>query len=110
MTSKLLLEAGYATFVSRWGWMPQPGVITEPGPDDDRRRQPSASTAGAYNILDNSQNPNTWRASATYVTGAHNMKFGYQGAYHIEETTDLANDAQMALTDLTLHRARHVLR
>jgi hypothetical protein len=55
---------------------------------------------GVYNILDNSQNPNTWRASATYVTGAHNMKFGYQGAYHIEETTDLANDAQMALTDL----------
>ena len=55
---------------------------------------------GAYNILDNSQNPNTWRASASYVTGAHNMKFGYQGAYHIEETTDLANDAQMALTDL----------
>ena len=34
---------------------------------------------GAYNIIDNSQNPNTWRAFATYVTGAHNMKFGYQG-------------------------------
>jgi hypothetical protein len=24
----------------------------------------------------------TWNASASYVTGAHNMKFGYQGAFH----------------------------
>ena len=24
----------------------------------------------------------TWRGSASYVTGAHSMKFGYQGAYH----------------------------
>jgi len=99
VTNKLLLEAGYATFVSRWGWQPQPGMITN---------LVNMTTVvptfrvyrGAYNILDNSQNPNTWRASASYVTGAHNMKFGYQGAYHIEETTDLANDAQMALTDL----------
>ena len=48
---------------------------------------------GVDNIIDNTQNPNTWRASATYVTGAHNMKFGYRGAYHVEQTTDLSNDA-----------------
>jgi hypothetical protein len=99
VTNKLLLEAGYATFISRWGWMPQPGAITN---------LVQMTTVfptfkvyrGVDNILDNSQNPNTWRASATYVTGAHNMKFGYQGAYHIEETTDLANDARYVLTDL----------
>src|SRR5688572_15653941 len=28
VTNKLLLEAGYATFLSRWGWQPQPGMIT----------------------------------------------------------------------------------
>ena len=28
VTNKLLLEAGYATFVSHWGWMKQPGAIT----------------------------------------------------------------------------------
>jgi hypothetical protein len=32
---------------------------------------------------DNWGNPNTWRASASYVTGAHNMKVGYQGSYLI---------------------------
>ena len=55
---------------------------------------------GVDNILDNTQNPNTWRASATYVTGAHNMKFGYRGAYHVEQTTDLSNDAGYTLTNL----------
>jgi hypothetical protein len=98
-TNKLLLEAGYATFLSRWGWMPQPGAITNLV--QITSLVPTFRVyRGVDNILDNSQNPNTWRASATYVTGAHNLKFGYQGAYHIEETMDLANDARYTLTDL----------
>jgi hypothetical protein len=56
---------------------------------------------GVDNIIDNTQNPNTWRASAAYVTGSHNMKFGYNGAYHVEQTTDLSNDAGYVLTDLS---------
>jgi hypothetical protein len=99
VTNKLLLEAGYATFVSHWGWMKQPGALTNlvqmttVVPTFEVYR-------GVDNILDNTQNPNTWRASATYVTGAHNMKFGYRGAYHVEQTTDLSNDAGYILTDL----------
>jgi hypothetical protein len=100
VTSKLLLEAGYATFVSRWGWMPQPGAVTNlvqmTSLVPDFRVYRSLD-----NMIDNSQNPNTWRASATYVTGAHNLKFGYQGAYHVEETTDLGSDPRMTLTDLS---------
>jgi hypothetical protein len=99
VTNKLLLEAGYATFVSHWGWMKQPGAITNlvqmttVVPEFRVFR-------GVDNMLDNTQNPNTWRASATYVTGANNMKFGYRGAYHVEQTTDLSNDAGYILTDL----------
>ena len=88
--------------------MPQPGAIT-----NLVQMTTVVPTFRVYrgvdNILDNSQNPNTWRASATYVTGAHNMKFGYQGAYHVEETTDLANDAQMTPDRPRLHRAGDVL-
>ena len=73
--------------------MPQPGAIT-----NLVQMTTLVPTFRVYrgldNIFDNSQNPNTWRASATYVTGAHNMKFGYQGAYYVEETTDFANDAR----------------
>ncbi len=99
VTNKLLLEAGYATFVSHWGWMKQPGAITNlvqmttVVPEFRVFR-------GVDNMLDNTQNPNTWRASATYVTGSNNMKFGYRGAYHVEQTTDLSNDAGYVLTDL----------
>ena len=99
VTNKLLLEAGYATYANHWGWMPHPGAIT-----NLVQMTTFVPTFRVYrgidNIFDNSQNPNTWRASATYVTGAHNMKVGYQGAYHIEETTDFANDARYTLTDL----------
>ena len=28
---------------------------------------------------------NTWNASASYVTGAHNLKIGYQGALHRDD-------------------------
>jgi hypothetical protein len=99
VTNKLLLEAGYSTYISRWGWMPPPGAVT------NLVQMTTLAPAfrvyrGLDTLQDNSQNPNTWRASATYVTGAHNMKFGYQGAYHVEETTDLANDARYILTDL----------
>jgi hypothetical protein len=101
VTNKLLLEAGYATFVSRWGWQKQPGAIT-----NLVQMTSLAPTFRVYrglaNMLDPyTQNPNTWRASATYVTGAHNMKFGYRGAYHVEQTNDLANDTGYSLTDLT---------
>ena len=99
VTNKLLLEAGYATFVSHWGWMKQPGALTNLVqmttivPTFEIYR-------GVDNMIDNTQNPNTWRASATYVTGAHNLKFGYKGAYYVEQTTDLSNDAGYTLTDL----------
>jgi hypothetical protein len=99
VTNKLLLEAGYATFVSHWGWMKQPGALT-----NLVQMTTIVPTFRIYrgvdNMLDNTQNPNTWRASATYVTGAHNLKFGYNGAYHVEQTTDLSNDAGYVLTDL----------
>ena len=100
VTNKLLLEAGYSTFVSHWGWMKQPGALT-----NLVQMTTVVPTFRIYrgvdNMIDNSQNPNTWRASATYVTGAHNLKFGYRGAYHVEQTTDLSNDAGYTLTDLS---------
>jgi hypothetical protein len=100
ITNKLLLEAGYATFVSHWGWMKQPGALT-----NLVQMTTIVPTFRVYrgvdNIIDNTQNPNTWRASATYVTGAHNLKVGYRGAYHVEQTTDLSNDAGYTLTDWT---------
>jgi len=43
-------------------------------------------------------NPNTWRASASYVTGAHSFKFGYVGGLLIEDITNFTNDLNLAYT------------
>ncbi len=56
VTNKLLLEAGYATFVSHWGWMRQPGALT-----NLVQMTTIVPTFRIYrgvdNIIDNTQNP-----------------------------------------------------
>jgi hypothetical protein len=37
----------------------------------------------------------TWRGSASYVTGAHNMKFGYMGAYHASDGNYFSNNTHL---------------
>jgi hypothetical protein len=44
---------------------------------------------GYAGLNNNYQTHNTWRAAMSYVTGAHSMKVGYQGAY---EVTDIFGD------------------
>ena len=94
-SSKLLLEAGVSSYISKWGWMEQPGAIlnlnqvteqvarTGTFPDGSTWQTPTNFT---YRALDwnfnNMQNPTTWRAAASYVTGSHSMKAGYVAAYN----------------------------
>jgi carboxypeptidase family protein len=95
VTSKLLLEAGYSRLsyyhAGGPGQLPPDGIldigITEQSTAiNPLTGQPYAPRANyQYRALsgysDNYGNPNTWRASASYVTGAHNMKIGYQGSF-----------------------------
>jgi hypothetical protein len=95
VTSRLLLEAGASTYISKWGWMEQPGAIrnliqvTEQNSINACPGQATACPTPAnmvFRALDwnfnNMQNPTTWRAAASYVTGAHSMKAGYVAAYN----------------------------
>ena len=43
----------------------------------------------------------TWRASASYVTGAQSMKFGYQGGYIYDNGYTYTNDSVPGLTAST---------
>jgi hypothetical protein len=95
VTSKLLLDAGFSSYVSRWGWMKPPGAITNLIQVTDFGRPPPFQYRGLDNFFENYQSPNVWRASGSYVTGAHSMKVGYQGAYLIEEVQDFAGDSQL---------------
>ena len=41
----------------------------------------------------NDQQHNVWRASATYVTGAHSLKIGYQAAFQVQSQTQIMDNA-----------------
>jgi hypothetical protein len=95
VTSRLLFEAGYSRLsyyhAGGPGQLPPDGIhdisvqeqSTAINPATGQPYSPRADYT--YRALagysDNYGNPNTWRASASYVTGAHNMKVGYQGSY-----------------------------
>ena len=87
--------------MSHWGWMAPPGALTNFTPVT--QLAPFQLFRGLDNYFSNYQSPNVWRASASYVTGAHSMKFGYQGAYLIEEIEDFANTHE---PDVSVPRAQ----
>ena len=100
MTNRMLLEAGYSRLSYYHAGGPGGCRRTASSRDDRRHRavdgRRSRRTSGLrwapranYNYralqsyLDNYGNPNHWRASASYVTGSHSMKVGYQGSFLI---------------------------
>ena len=102
VTSKLLLEAGYSRFAYKHaggpGQLAPDGIfnlipVSEQLARDGHNANFLYRGLGSYS--DNFGNPNSWRASASYITGAHAMKFGYQGSYLIADTNSIANDSQL---------------
>jgi hypothetical protein len=84
VTSKLLLEAAAGVWDSHWSAFASPREDGTFKPENIRVTDIGGSIPGITYRSPNVYNLNTvgthaWRASATYVTGAHNMKFGYQG-------------------------------
>jgi hypothetical protein len=95
-TSRLLLEAGYSRFayVPVFGQAPPDGIfdmiqVVEQAAVDGHRANFTYRSINTY--MDNWANPTNFFGSASYVTGAHNMKVGYQGAYQISDTTERTN-------------------
>ena len=86
LTSKLLFEAGISSYMSKWGWMEPPGAITGINQVLEQNALNGMPANLTYRALDwnfnNMQNPTPWKAALSYVTGAHSMKFGYQGIYN----------------------------
>jgi hypothetical protein len=103
LTNKLLLEAGYSRFAYRHaggpGQVPPDGIlnlipVTEQLAIDGHPANFVYRGLGTY--LNNFGNPNSWRASASYVTGSHNLKAGYQGSYLVADSEFDTNASQLA--------------
>ena len=85
VTGRLLLEAGYSRFQYLWagfGQVPRDGItnlipVTEQSTMYNGQATPNylrVSDPLGFAYADNDANPNNWRMTASYVTGAHNMK------------------------------------
>ena len=92
-TNRLLIEGGVGTYLSDWGGKERDGNnrdlinITEQCTAGcaTNGNIPNLSYHGQASWLTAWIGAHTWRASASYVTGSNTMKFGYQGAYHVDD-------------------------
>jgi hypothetical protein len=99
ITNKLLYEAGFGSYRSRWGGKEVPGLATQ---DMIRVVEQCATGCAANggiagltyrsgnwssNINWNSQ----WSAGISLVTGAHSVKIGYQGALLFDDRKNFTN-------------------
>ena len=122
VTNRLLLEAGFGTYISQWGYTERPGNPTKSlvraqeaqAQIFDRNGNRVPTAAGCADCLTVNGNlkyrssnwptgyifAHTWNAAASYVTGAHNIKVGYQGAFHRDDDNlfpTISNDSLMQL-------------
>jgi hypothetical protein len=95
-TNRVLLEAGVGTYLSWYGGKERPG--------NDRNLIRVTEQAGlipglTYRSQDWSRPYSktlTWRASASYVTGAHSMKAGLTGNYYRNKTDSYTNNHRLS--------------
>jgi hypothetical protein len=78
LTSHLLLEAGYGASISQWNQTWGPGVTPDIASVTDVALGVTYGSSATYRGRPNFTNRTTQRFAATYVTGAHTFKTGFQ--------------------------------
>ena len=90
LTNKLLLEAGLGTYLSNWNTRERPGNDRSLIQVTEQCTASCPTNGGIANLSYRGQGTwsadwigaHTFNAATSYITGTHNMKFGYQGAHH----------------------------
>ena len=95
-TSRLLLEGGFGVNGGRWGGRERKGNLTR---DLIRATEQGGAIPGltyrSMNWNSHLAASNRWRAAASYITGAHSMKFGYEGTYLINDQKAFTNNHRL---------------
>ncbi len=87
ISSRLLLEGGYSTNYERYNTIYQPGIAKERNTPEwfttINRQDNALQTSWGAGASQNGMAPDrhTLQASLSYVTGAHNVKFGIQNTW-----------------------------
>ena len=103
-TNRLLLEAGFGTYLVRSGGQEIPG-----NPTRDLVRVTEQCSAGcpnnggvaglvyrSNNWASNWQGRHNWRGSASHFTGAQSLKLGYQGGFFVTDAKNFTNNQNLA--------------
>jgi hypothetical protein len=104
ITNKLLLEAGFGTTYYQWA-----GRELDPNPGRDLVRvvnigqvvSPTFTGTMTYrsqNWWNNRTRGTNWTAAASYVTGSHSVKVGYQGNHWIDDREVHTNSQRLQYT------------
>jgi len=108
-TSRILLEAGVGGYIGEWGGRPKDNPYTQDLvrvveqcaptcpvngniPGLNYRSQTTIGTSDAQNLNETY----TWRAAASFVTGAHSLKAGYIGMHLIAGTNSFSGPADLS--------------
>jgi hypothetical protein len=108
VSSRMLLDAGVSRFHYRFAGFGQvpPDGLTDLIPVTEQSAMYGLANfnyRGLYDpaghaFADNDATSLQWRASAAYVTGAHNFKVGYLGSSLRQTSGRVANDSQLRYT------------
>ena len=104
VTRKLLLEAGMGTTYYQWGGReldPNPGKDLAQVVNINQTIVPGVVTNMRYrsqNPLNNKTRGSNWIATASYVTGSHAAKIGYQGSYWRDDREMQSNTQNLGYT------------
>jgi len=105
VTNRLLLEAGFGTTYYEWGGKeldPNPGRNLVQVVNLAQTVAPGVVSSMRYRSqmwLDNRTRGSSWFGSASYVTGSHSLKFGYQGNYWRDDREQHVNDQSLGYVD-----------
>jgi hypothetical protein len=104
VTNRFLLDAGFGGNYNGYGHRERKGNTTRPLIRVSEQCAAGCPANGdipglvyrSQDWLDAWQGSWNWRASASFVTGAHSLKLGYQGNYLTDDQVWYTNDEQLA--------------
>lgn len=102
-TSRLLLDAGFGSTYYGWGNFERPGNPTRSLIRvSEQCAAGCAANGGIAGLVYRSQDWNDnytgayqWRASVSFITGAHSLKIGHTGTNFIDNRQSFTNDQQL---------------
>ena len=105
-TNRMLFDAGFGAYQSPFGPRESPGNTTRPlARVTEQCAAGCTANGGIPNLTYRSANwghswdaQYTWRASVSYVTGAHNVKIGYGGVALVSDLENHTNDHNLTYT------------